>query len=355
MPFVIKYSPRQKKLIIYVCVFLAVIVGVIFYYEMMKPKPPTEIMAWVYPGEPACNAKAEYSDGRMLDIIKSEYFMVDQNGDLNLLTEQKDGCNAFSLTNISDIKKYSKSQYVTVSDSSLDSTDIFIQKEIKDGVGMNTLVKFVNDNNMNGVEIDFENYNFWSKDQYLRYRQFITKFGNELHKNNKKLMIDGPAISSTKEESNLVWRYQDFINLPVDKIVVLAYDYQFDNGPGKPVTPIFWLKDVIKYTTSKYPIKKKISIGIPSYGYKGDTVTGKITLLTYNQMKMESGFDTAKRDSESYEMTWKSGTSVYFFQDGESMLEKRKVVESTGIYSISVWHLGGNLWFPPDNPSINNK
>jgi spore germination protein YaaH len=305
----------------------------------------TEIMAWIYPGDPTCNAKLEYSDGRKIDILKPEYFTVSDSGKMILMTEQNSGCNGYSAQNVADLKKYSNEQYATFSSNYAVSMDSFLTGALADDSDVNTLVSFVNDNKMTGVEIDFEDFGGWNADMYSKYKQFITNLGNALHKNNKKLMIDGPATSNKVEEDWYVWRYADFNSLPVDRVVVMTYDYQFDQGVGQPVSPISWIQNTISWTLGEFPDKTKISFGIPSYGYKGIAGTQKFSLLTYDQIKKEPGFDTATRDSASYEMTWQNGNNVYFYQDSESMSEKLKAIQDAGITSVSVWHLVGNLWF----------
>jgi len=305
----------------------------------------TEVMAWIYPGAPTCNAKREYADGRKIDILKPEYFMVDETGELILLTEKERGCNGYSAANVADIKKYSKEQYVTVSSSYAVSMGLFLTKTLDDATAVETLASFVVDNNLTGIEIDFEDFGGWDASMYEGYKQFVTALGDSLHKNSKKLMIDGPATTDATEEAWYVWRYADFNSLPLDRLVVMTYDYQFDQGVGQAVSPISWIQSTIKWTLSKFPDKKKISFGVPSYGYKGLAGTQKFSLLTYEQIKKEPGFETALRDPASFEMTWRNGENVYFYQDGESLSRKAETIQSSGINSISVWHLGSNLWF----------
>lgn len=309
------------------------------------PRSGTEIMAWIYPGDPTCNAKYEYSDGRKIDILKPEYFTVNDGGKMILLSEQDAGCNGYSPENVADLKKYSKEQYVTFSSNYAVNMGLFLNGALGDNSGIDTLVSFVNDNKMTGVELDFENFGGWNSDMYSKYKQFVANLGNALHKNNKELMIDGPATSNKVEEDWYVWRYADFNSLPVDRLVVMTYDYQFDQGVGQPVSPISWIQNTINWTLKEFPDKTKISFGIPSYGYKGIAGTQKFSLLTYDQIKKEPGFETATRDSESFEMTWQDGNNVYFYQDSKSMSEKLKVIQNAGMASVSVWHLGGNLWF----------
>lgn len=304
-----------------------------------------EIMAWMYPGDVTCNASLEYKDGRKIDILKPEYFSLKEGGNLTLLTEQNSGCNGYSLNNINDLKKYSKEQYVTVSSSDAVNMDIFLLNAINNQVDINKIVSFAVDNNISGVEIDFEDFGGWNQSIYDDYKKFITLLGNKLHDKNKKLMIDIPATSNDTEKQWYVWRYSDLASLPIDRLVVMTYDYQYDQGVGQPISPIFWIENSVKFALKEFPDKSKLSFGIPSYGYKGTLGTQKFSLLTYDQIKKEPGFETATRDPVSYEMTWQEGNTVYFYQDSESMTKKLETIKNAGINSVSVWHLGGNLWF----------
>lgn len=304
-----------------------------------------EIMAWVYPGDPSCLASTEYSDGRILDILKPEYFSVNENGDLIFLTEEIWGCNAYSPENVKKIRKFSREQFVTVSSSYAKSMDVFISRELRDGKGILQFVDFVRSNDFTGVELDFEDFGGWDSEIYDHYREFVKRLGEKLHVEGKKLMIDGPAISGNEESSWYKWRYEDFLNLPVDRIVVMAYDYQFDHGAGSPVAPFLWMEKVLQRTVSKFPETSRLSVGIPSYGYEGVRGFSQVKLLTYDQLKEKQGFEMATRDDLSGEMTWESGNNIYYYQDSESMDRKRAIVEKFGITSVSVWHLGGNQWF----------
>jgi len=302
-------------------------------------------MGWVYPGEPACSASIEYKTTSLVDVLKVEYYSITEGGNLKLLTFEEAGCNGYSKENVADIKKYSTSQYVTISSIDAANMGAFLTKALSDGVHISTLVAFAVDNGITGVELDFEDFGRWDKSTYTQYKSFVTKLGNALHAKGKKLMIDGPATANIEEENWFVWRYKDFVSLPVDHVVVMGYDYQFDHGSGNPVSPTAWLKNVIAFTRARFPDTNRLTIGIPSYGYRGVGTTQKFNLLTYDQIKREPGFSTATRDPKSFEMTWKQGGFVYFFQDSVSMSKKRQVVEAAGIKSISVWHLGGNAWF----------
>lgn len=308
------------------------------------PSQPAQTMAWIYPGEPAC-AAAEDMQTYQIDILKPEYFLIDENGELTLLTEKEQGCNAFSLENLNLIKAHSAQQYVTVAAADAARITIFLENELQNQAATQVLVDFVVEHDLAGIELDFEDFAGWDDQLYQDYRDFLQILGDALHQQNKLLMVDGPAIASAADQASYVWRYRDFMSLPVDQLVIMAYDYQYDHGAGTPIAPLDWLHDVADWTLAEYPNPSKLTFGLPVYGYRAQRNSNQFDLLTYEQIREELGFETAARDESSQEMTWQRGRYVYFYNDPQSLDQKKALLNSKGITSISVWHLGDNPWF----------
>ena len=304
-----------------------------------------EVGAWIYPGDPACSAMDELSDGRRVDTVRPEYFSVEEGGKLILLTESDRGCNGFSPENVKFLKKYSKNQYVTISSAYAKNMQSFLNAALADSSTIGSLVDFSVTYDISGVELDFEDFGGWSSDDYAQYKKFVSILGQALHNKGKKLIIDGPAIANDEESRWFQWRYSDFVSLPVDLATVMAYDYQFDHGAGSPIAPLEWIAQVIHRISLEFP-KDRLSVGVPSYAYEGSLGLNSFTLLTFNQIRLKSGFPSALRDSSSAEMSWRQEGRVFFYQDQESLDKKREAIADLGIHSISVWHLGGgNPWF----------
>jgi spore germination protein YaaH len=301
-------------------------------------------MAWIYPGNPACGASTEIADGRKIHTLKAEFFTI-SGGFLTLLDSTNTRCNGYSPATISRLKQYSTEQYATVSSASVNDMETFFTTALNaSSTEIKTLVDFTVNNGITGIELDFEDFSSWSPIAYTNYKLFVKRLGDALHAQGKKLMLDAPAISKASEESWFLWRYSDFVSLPVDHMVIMAYDYQYDYGAGSPVAPLDWIRNVVNWTSTQYP-KEKLTIGLPSYGYQGTIGSYRMTILTHEQIRKKTGYTTAVRDVRSGEMTWRSGTTVYFYQDAQSLRQKRDLVASLGITSVSVWHLGGNQWF----------
>jgi spore germination protein YaaH len=313
----------------------------------VPPPPPTtgkaQVMAWIYPGPPGCHAAQEYIDGRSIDTLKPQYYTLADTGVLELLTVTNSGCNSYSLANARHIKQFSNHQYVTVSGNTTSVQALFSDPTLETHA-IQTLLTFLQTVQFTGVELDFEGYAQWTAQQYSGYKQFLRQLGNTLHHHGYKLMVDGPAVIASRG-SSFVWNYADFNTLPVDYIVVLAYDWQFDFGAGTPVAPFSREVAATNDVRGKITDINKIVIGIPSYGYHGATGSTDITEDTHAQSQTYPGYTTATRDNSSGEMMWTHAGISYDYADAETLAAKRVTIERLGIHYISVWSLGGNLWF----------
>ncbi len=307
---------------------------------LTTPRPGgLRVMAWIYPGEPSCGASKEFTDGRKIDVLKPEFFTVN-SGSLRLITS---GCNAYSPAFVAQVKRASTQQFVTISSSNTTDMDTFLGSALGSDEDITTLVSFVVNNGLTGIELDFEDFGGWSADSYSNYKEFVRRLGTALHAEGKQLMLAGPAIADATEQNWFQWRYEDFVNLPVDQMVLMAYDYQFDHGVGEPVAPLDWITKVTRFASARFPASR-LTVGVPTYGYEGRS-GGRPQLRTYDQLKSTPGFADAPRDERSAERIWTKDGVTYVYQDTESIRRKIETIQATGISSVSVWHLGGNQWF----------
>jgi spore germination protein YaaH len=306
--------------------------------------PPVRIEAWIYPGDPACNAAVEYSDGRHIDVLKPEYYRVDDTGALVQLTVATDGCNAYSAANAADVKAHSVQQLVTVS---ADGAQIgaVAGDTTKRAAAVSTLVGFVQQVGFSGVDVDFEGI---SSTDYPGFLTFLQELGGALHAKGLLLDVDGTAYASDADEALDALRYEDLVPLPVDRMVVMAYDYMTDyskNGAGDPIAPNSWVGAVMDYTLAKVKDPSRIVIGMPSYGYSGATGSFTVTRDPSSQFVALPGSSSATPFSDAFEMTWASQGTSYVYIDAPGLDAKRAFIVGKGAQAISVWHLGGNAWF----------
>lgn len=308
--------------------------------QIASTSSTASIQAWIYPGNPSCNAQNEYSDGRIIDTLKPEYYTVLSDGTLGLKTTVSDGCNAYSVYNASNIKAHSIHQYVTVSGDIRNTRKLFSSNFLKDSA-ITSLVDFTIQTGFTGIELDWEGFGDWTADDYANYKIFVTSLQNSLHDKGKLLMIDAPAIPNATYQGYFQFKYEDFTQ--IDYVAIMAYDYQYDFGAGEPVAPNLWITNTVNWAKDKLPLNK-IIIGIASYGYHGLLGSYNITIDTYSQSSAYPGF-TNRKISADGEGTWTEGGVYYSVQEVETLDKKRQLIEALGIKSISVWHMGDNQWF----------
>jgi spore germination protein YaaH len=294
--------------------------------------------AWIYPGEPACNAQKEYQNNQ-IDALKPEYLTVTSLGVIKRITT---GCNSFSLANASDVKANSTQQFVTISSGAANMAKL-CSTIAKRTAGINAIIKLLDEIKFTGVELDFEGFGQWTLASYTNYKKFVTQLQNALHAKGYKLMIDCPPISNATEQGYYKFKYEDFKF--VDYICVMAYDYQYDYGAGSSVAPIKWVQGICDWVKPRIDIAK-IIIGVPSYGYHAttwlnDDVGYDIKIDTYEQTSKVAGFDKAVRNADG-ELVFENGVFTYVYQDSQSIQTKINAIEAKGIPHKCLWHLGGN-------------
>ncbi|MBI4508267.1 MAG: hypothetical protein HY698_01440 [Deltaproteobacteria bacterium] len=301
------------------------------------------VQAWIYPGPPACNAPAEYADGRVIHVLKPEYFTVAPEGTLRMILEETDGCNGFSEKNAADVRAHSRIQLVTVS-AGAEAMAALVGHAPRRQEAVSTLVSFVKRVQFSGVELDFEGFGKWTRNDYAGYLRFVEELGNALHQEEQFLAVDGPAIESASAQGNFQWRYEDFEALPVDQVIVMAYDYQYDYAAGSPVAPTEWVVQAVQWVKARISDSTRIAVGIPAYGYHGRPGQD-LQIDTHFQSSRYPGYERAIRDARSFEMYWENDGQSYFYVDSEGLNRKREAIEAQGITTVSAWHLGGNQWF----------
>jgi spore germination protein YaaH len=331
---------KQVFFMAFTIVALLLVISVKEVLVIMGQKSLTT-MAWLYPDK-IYDTSGEISDGRHIDILKPQYYNLNDNGTLTQITS---GYNAYNSSNIALVKKYSSQQFVTISGSTTGMSTLAADKTLTTSF-INTILNFLNASKFTGIELDFEGFGTWISQQYGAYKTLVTAVGNALHAKSYKLMIDGPAISDAIYQRHYLWKWEDFNTLPVDYLVVMGYDYMYDQGAGAPVAPLSWLSNICQWMLEKITDHNRIVVGLNSYGYHGNIGSYNITKDTYEQSTQLPGFSTATRDKSSSEMTWTNENVFYDYSDSTTLQDKLNIVQNLGITNISVWHLGGNQWFP---------
>ena len=270
-----------------------------------------KIGAWIYPGSPADTAQAEYQDGRVLYMLKPEYYSV-VSGALVLRTVATDGVNGYTAANAADVRKYSQKQFCTVSCGTGAVMDVLCSNSTNRTNAINTLVSFCQTNQFTGVELDWEGYSGWTTTHYTNFITFVTALSSSLHSNGFQLMIDGPPITAITDSVNgqnlYKFKYED-LNSIADFLCVLAYDKQYDYGGGTSIAPNLFVQQVCDWMIAKVTDVNKIIVGMPSYGYAASDGLYNLNIKTKAQVSPTTGYGTATRNADS-EMNWQNTPAI---------------------------------------------
>lgn len=312
----------------------------------------TTIQAWLYPGVPACNADEEYSDGRVIDVLKPEYLHLEDDGTISQVLVA-DGCNGYSAANALDIIAHSTYQYVTVSGATT-GLQALLASGTKMDNAITAIVDMIGTCNFDGAELDWEGYSGWSAANWTAYKAFLVDLGDALHAEGYKLIVLGPPITNSTEQSYYVFKYEDLNSISqIDYVNMMLYDYQYDYGGGASISPNTWVQNGCDWVKAKITDIDRIIVGMPSYGYHA-TVSGyDVVIDTKAQSAGYTGYGTATRNAD-HEMNWTNSGVYYAYMDTAGMNSKKGIIEAKGIRNISVWHLGGNDWFTEEASSSNS-
>lgn len=205
---------------------------------------------------------------------------------------------------------------------------------------VDTIFSMVNNDGVDGIEIDYENINYSDKKQFIK---FIKILSNRLHNNKKLLNIVLPANIFygkkplfNEEELSSIGKYTDTI-----KIMCYNLHGPFSN-PG-PVSTPKWIRQVLKVVTKKIP-KKKICISLALHGF--DWSVDGVDSLTYRKAieLLEKNNSRLNRTDEGipyFNYFHNRIKHIVWFEDDRSIIKKIKTITGHGVNKIAFWRLGG--------------
>lgn len=205
---------------------------------------------------------------------------------------------------------------------------------------INNLEAYIKQNNLDGVNIDFEMVPAEDRDN-------LSAFMRELY---QRLKPQGYIVSidvfPKTDENNDVSVAYDFAQLAqyADRIAIMTYDNHGTwSGPG-PIAAINWVEANLKYAL-KYIPKNKLYLGIAGYGY--DWSSKGVESLEYGAIQnLISRFgSTAQWDDSSkspyFTYTGTDGVShTVWYENSRSLGYKLDLVNKYDIAGAALWKLG---------------
>lgn len=185
-------------------------------------------------------------------------------------------------------------------------------------VFIKTVVDYVNQYGLDGVDVDIENTD---SDVIANYENLVRELREALGE--EKLLTMAVSPWFTRQLGSNIYQYLDFLNL-------MTYDYsnnQYSIGNG-PIAPMSQIEDHREFYTSQGVSLDRMNIGVPFYGYGSGGWSDEYTfaqLVNYN---------ASNRWSDQAVI---NGTTVHY--NGENTIrEKARLSKEYG--GIMIWELG---------------
>ncbi|MDH4358932.1 MAG: glycosyl hydrolase family 18 protein [Candidatus Berkelbacteria bacterium] len=271
-----------------------------------------------------------------ISSVRPFWYRVEESGSIEKLAGAED-------QEIIGFAKANKIKVVATitNDSDPDLVGPIITDSAKIDLHIRNILKLVEKNGYDGIEIDYESLLAKNKEAYT---SFMSKLSVELKKQNKTLAT---ALHAKTEEPG-TWdgpQAQDWTELGkiCDEVKIMTYDYHWATSEAGAISPLDWTEDVIKLAVKEIP-KEKIYLGVPFYGY--DWVEENATDLTWQDVQkiVKKNNPTVKSDGASKESYFsyqkEDKNHEVWFNNSESVKSRAELAKKYSLQGIGIWRLG---------------
>jgi len=189
-----------------------------------------------------------------------------------------------------------------------------------------------------GYNIDFE---VSLPDYAAQFAQFIDRLAKRLHQHGLIITVDVPAKRVEWPSSYIrTYDYAALAQTEVDAIIIMAYDFYEWTGKPKPVAPLWWVEDCVKYALQFIP-REKLVLGVPNYGkiwYKNGSFITWLLYPDWLNLLQRSGKNYTV-DVDIMEKVLDLGDKAAYFVDGEMGYYRALIASKYGLKGVATWRL----------------
>ncbi|QXE01457.1 glycosyl hydrolase family 18 protein [Terribacillus sp. DMT04] len=207
------------------------------------------------------------------------------------------------------------------------------------------LASLAEDNNLTGINIDFES--IYPEDRDL-YSKLIKDTAQSLQKNYIKTMVSVPAKTADDPANDWTWPYNyKKIGEYADYVQVMTYDEHGSwSEPGSSASKN-WVKDTLTFATEEME-PDKVIMGIPAYGYDWNLNNPEQNKLIewdaiHSIMEAESADPVYDEETASAHFTYiddEKQEHIIWYEDKNSLTQKSDLTNQYDIAGLSVYALG---------------
>ncbi|WP_340371475.1 LysM peptidoglycan-binding domain-containing protein [Peribacillus sp. FSL E2-0218] len=210
---------------------------------------------------------------------------------------------------------------------------------------INSLLNFVRQREYGGVSMDIE---FIPPARRFDYVQFLKELKEEL--NELTLHVNVHAKTADNPDNRIVGGH-DYrgIGEAADLVAIMTIDYGYPTGPPEPISPLWWMGEVLRYALTNIP-EYKLQSAFPMYGYDWIIPTHETKALSAQSaqnlsiaMGAEIYFDTTAA-SPTYSYWREDAKHVVWYEDIRSISAKYEMIDAYELIGATYWQIG--LAFP---------
>ena len=203
-----------------------------------------------------------------------------------------------------------------------------------------SLVNLVRTRGYEGVSIDFEFVPPERRNEFIVFlRDLKRALGGLL------LHINVHAKSADLPTNPIVGAY-DYreIGRIADIVAVMTIDYGYPTGPPDPISPIWWVEEVLRYALTHIS-PNKLQMALALYGYDKRVSTNQTQALSVqgaqNQAIMKGSPIQYDEVSQSpwYQYWEGAGQQIVWFEDIRSYIAKYKLMDQYQLLGTTFWQL----------------
>ncbi|WP_057912871.1 glycosyl hydrolase family 18 protein [Peribacillus muralis] len=210
---------------------------------------------------------------------------------------------------------------------------------------INSLLNFVKDKGYGGVSMDIEFIPPARRSDYVLLLKELKAELNELI-----LHVNVHAKTADNPDNRIVGGH-DYrgIGEAADLVAVMTIDYGYPTGPPEPISPLWWMVEVLRYALTNIPAYK-LQAAFPMYGY--DWIVPSLetkALSAQNAQNLaiatgtEISFETTAA-SPTYSYRREDANHVVWFEDIRSISAKYEMIDAYDLIGATYWQIG--LAFP---------
>ncbi|WP_148358145.1 glycosyl hydrolase family 18 protein [Peribacillus simplex] len=219
---------------------------------------------------------------------------------------------------------------------------------------INSMLNFVKEKGYGGVSMDIEFIPPARRSDYVLFLKELKEGLNELI-----LHVNVHAKTADNPDNRIVGGH-DYrgIGEAADLVAVMTIDYGYPTGPPEPISPLWWMGEVLRYAVSNIP-EYKLQSAFPMYGYDWIVPSHETKALSAQNAQnlaiatgAEITFDTSAV-SPTYSYRRENSNHVVWFEDIRSISAKYEMIDAYELIGATYWQIG--LEFPQNWVFIDNN